>query len=88
MTATLSDIKGWLKRGEAQKATHMIVVCDSFEYDNYPVYVMEGEDVYDKAANYNNKDMQFIDEVYDFSMDIDEQLSEARAWNPDVRGVG
>jgi len=85
MAATLNDIKGWIRRGVARKATHIIVACDSFNYNNYPVFVTEDEDVYEKAEEIFGNDLQFIDEVYDLSMDLDEQLSEKRAWHPDVR---
>jgi hypothetical protein len=38
MAATKQDIIGWLDRGKAQGATHVIVVCDTFDWDDYPVF--------------------------------------------------
>jgi len=85
MTATLNDIKGWLRRGQAEEATHVIIVHDTYDHENYPVFVLPGEDVFERASKFNGPNMQAIDEVYDLSMDIDEQLNERRAFHPDVR---
>lgn len=49
---TREDIERWLN--DAPKgATHMIVVCDTFDYEDYPVYVMPGEDVKEKEHRYS-----------------------------------
>ena len=85
MTATLNDIEDWLRRGIAKKATHVIIVHDTYDHENYPVFVSPGEDVFERASKYNGPNMQTIDEVYDLSIDIDEQLNEHRAFHPDVR---
>ena len=77
MTATLQDIKGWLKEGQEQGATHVIIACDSWDHTNYPVFVMEGEDPHERAAKLGN--MQHVDECYALHLDITEQLAERRA---------
>lgn len=64
MPATQDDIFGWLAEGKFQGATHVIVVCDSFDYDDYPVYVMPGEDPMKVATAYGQKPMQRVMEVY------------------------
>lgn len=87
MTATIDDIKGWILRGVAQDATHVIIVHDTYDHDNYPVFVSEDEDIYEKAGKYKGQNMQVIDEVYDLSMDLDKQLDETRAFHPDVRQI-
>lgn len=43
MGTTREDITGWLHRGQEKGATHMIVVCDTFDWSDYPVFVMPGE---------------------------------------------
>lgn len=68
MAASLADIAGWWDRGKEQKAAYMIVVCDTFDHDDYPVYVAPGDDFWKKHAEYNGKNMQRIMEVYDFSI--------------------
>ena len=81
MTATLQDIKGWLERAKQLKATHLIVAVDTYDYDNYPVYVSEDEDVHKEYDRIIGSSMQGVDEVYNMSMDIETQLKERRAKN-------
>ena len=45
MAATRNDIKRWLAEARAQGATHMIVVCDTYDWEDFPVYVRPEEDV-------------------------------------------
>jgi len=78
---TKDDIIRWLEAGLDKKATHMIVVCDSFDHEDYPVYVKQGQDARERAAEYDGKNMQRIMEVYNFSIDLKEQLAERRAFN-------
>ena len=79
MAATLEDIKSWLVGAEKGGATHLIVVCDTFDHDDYPVFVSKEEDVFKKIAEFDEKDMQEIMEVYNMSQDIETQLQEKRA---------
>ena len=81
MGTTKEDIKRWLKLGKEKGATHLIVVCDSFDYTDYPVYVMSHEDVHEKKAKYNGQNMQSIMEVYNLEKDIKSQLNEYRSFN-------
>lgn len=50
MTALLQDIKGWIARAQAGGATHMIVVCDTYDHDDFPVFVSADEDVREVEA--------------------------------------
>ena len=75
MGTTKDDIREWFQSGLRQEATHLIVVCDTFEWDDYPVYVFPGQDVKEKESEYDGKDMQKIMEVYNLSMDMEEQIN-------------
>ena len=75
MGTTKDDIRKWFRSGLRQEATHLIVVCDTFEWDDYPVYVFPGQDVKEKESEYDGKDMQKIMEVYNLSMDMEEQIN-------------
>ena len=81
MAATLDDIKRWLEEGKAVGATHVIIVCDTFDWEDYSVNVLPGEDVREKEKQYDNVNMQKIMEVYNMSMDIESQLKQSRARN-------
>jgi len=75
---TRADIERWLKAGKSSRATHMIVVCDTFSYEDYPVYVMPGENVKEKESEYNEKNMQRVMKIYSFSKDLKKQLKKNR----------
>ncbi len=79
--AQQSDLREWLNQGAEQGATHMIVVVDTWDHEDYPVYVKPGENVREIADKYDGKEMQRIMEVYDLSKDHELQLSEHRAFN-------
>ena len=81
MTALRSDIERWLVSAKEKGATHLIVAVDSYDFDNYPVYVGPNEKVREEEAKITSKSMQGVDEVYSMSMDLDEQLAEIRAFN-------
>ena len=79
MAATKADISGWLAKGHDLGASHMIVVCDTFDWDDYPVYVYPNEDPREVASRYDGENMQKIMEVYNYRLSLQEQLSENRA---------
>lgn len=76
-----SAIENWFDRGIAQGATHMIIVCDTFDHDDYPVFVMAHEDVRAREASYSGNNMQRVMEVYNLSVDKDIQMAQRRAFN-------
>jgi hypothetical protein len=77
---TKEDIRAMIERAP-ENTTHMMIVCDTFDYGDYPVYVSTDEDIHEVITHYNREQMQRIMEVYNLSMDIDKQLSEHRAWH-------
>lgn len=81
MAASRDDIRSWFDRGVDQKATHLIVVCDTYDHDDYPVYVISGDDAREKYKEYSGKNMQRVMEVYDLSKPRDEQMNQHRAFN-------
>jgi hypothetical protein len=81
MAASREDIRGWLERAAQKGATHVIVVCDTFDHEDYPVEVMPGEDSRRKAEGYSGKNMQRVMEVYDLRLPLEAQLAEGRAFH-------
>lgn len=82
MTATKTDLIGWFDEGVRQGATHMIVVCDTYDGDNFPVYVTSDEDVREVAKSHGDPaKMVKVEEVYCLSMDRDAQMAEWRAFH-------
>jgi hypothetical protein len=85
MATSKADIRHWLKRGlaDTRKPTHCIIVCDTFDYEDYPVYVFPGEDVRDveKKNSLSAGNMQRVMEVYNLALPIEAQLEENRSFN-------
>lgn len=97
---TRQQISGWYEVGLDLEASHMLVVTDTFDYDDYPVYVridptvkmderqgrvLVVKDLDDLnalvALRFDKVNMQTLTEVYNLSMDKEQQLSEPRAFN-------
>jgi len=83
MTASREEIGEWLRGGKERGYTHMVVVCDTFDYDDYPVYVSAGEDVRKIHDKYNGKNMQKVMEVYSYGKDLEAQLNGGLVLNLD-----
>lgn len=81
VAATKQDIAGWFDDGVRGGATHLIVVCDDFDHEDYPVYVKPGEDARQQADAQGQKSMQRVMEVYALHLDKWTQLSEPRAFH-------
>jgi hypothetical protein len=88
--ATPDEISKWFDDGVEQGAHFMIVVYDSFDYEDYPVYVSPGSDPlkvakekygYDPNDPYAEKNMTRVKEVYDLRLSKETQLAERRAFN-------
>ena len=79
--ASREDIKRYLEKGKKNGAKYMLMVCDTFDYEDYPVYVKENEKLVDVINKYDGKNMQEIQEIYNLEIDIDEQLNKDRVWN-------
>ncbi len=82
MAASQHDIRRWCTLSVPEKATHMAVVCDTFDWEDYPVYIKEGEDAYKETEKYRRGDnMTQLMEVYDLRKDIEEQINQIRCFN-------
>jgi len=63
MAATFEDVERWKETAKKQKAKYIISVCDTFDYDDYPVYVSAMENLEEVKKEYNGVNMQRINEV-------------------------
>jgi len=79
MMITREEIREWLKEGIEKGASHVIVVCDTFSYEYYPVFVYPTEDVAEIVKHYRAASMQRVEEIYDLSLPLESQLNEIRA---------
>ncbi len=81
MSTTPQVLSDWFDEGVRQSATHMIVVCDTFDHGDFPVYVKPDEDAHEKTEKERNGSMQRVVEVYDLRADKVAQMAEDRAFN-------
>lgn len=63
MAVSEIEFKEWIEVAKQKGATHMISVCDTFDYDDYPVCVMPTDNLEDVKKRYDNVNMQRINEV-------------------------
>lgn len=94
MVATRHQIYQWLGEAEVQGATHVIILCDTFTYEDYPVFVLPHEDVRVIAEKcekidrhgfpiFGNTKRQKVTDVYSLSRDWDSQFNECRPFHLD-----
>lgn len=81
MAADKAEIRRWFERGKGDGAAFMLVACDTYSWEDYPVHCASAEALRARAAELHGPNMQKVMECYDLSMDMELQLSEARAWH-------
>lgn len=82
MATTRNDINVWLtKFGNKDDHSHMIVVTDTYDYEDYPVFVARGTDIQDALKEQKAKSMVKVIEVYSYDQPLVPQIDAHRAWN-------
>lgn len=84
MATTREEIRQWFLEGQRGGKTHMVVVCDTFDHEDYPVYVYPNGNVHEVVEAYDGKNMQRVMEVYALFLDMEGQLAERRAFHLDT----
>ena len=69
---TLKILTEWFEAGVQQGARHMLVICDTYDHEDYPVYTKTDAECL--ARHDNPGEMQRVMEVYDLRMSREEQL--------------
>ncbi len=70
MAASLSDIQGWVNRAAKSRETGartrwVIVVCDTIDWSDYPLYIDEDQDIHEQLGFQYDKSAVKVMEVYD-----------------------
>jgi|AKZA01.1.fsa_nt_gi hypothetical protein len=58
------ELRDWILRGKAQGSEFLIVVTDTFNYEDYPVYAKNSEECVEKREAYSGKNMQRVRATY------------------------
>lgn len=65
MAATKEDVDRWIKTAIENGDRYVISVCDTFDWDDYPVYVPHGKNLSVERAKYDRVNMQKINEIFE-----------------------
>jgi len=88
MVTSKEYLKDRLYSGKGKGYSHMVVVCDSWDYTDFVVYVKESENFDDRLKKYRGLETLYrIMEIYNYSMDLDYQLNEYRAFHEKVEDI-
>lgn len=63
MPATRQDVDRWIEKAKENKDEYIISVCDTWDYDDYPVYCKDLESLKTSYSRYNGENMQRINEI-------------------------
>jgi hypothetical protein len=80
MTTTRAQIGGWFDDAP-EGATHMIIVCDTFDYSDYPAYFVSADDARTELDAIRQDNFRRAMEVYDLRKSKAEQIAADRVWN-------
>ncbi len=69
MAASRHDIDRWIATAREEGAKYILSVCDTFDYDDYPVYCNNLKELKEAIPYYNGKDMQRVNEVIEIHDD-------------------
>jgi hypothetical protein len=86
MAASREDISKWFDEGVAKGATHMCIICDTFDHEDFPRYVMAGSDP--KHVSGAIGSMERLMEVYALHLPKDTQLNERRSFHYEAAWAG
>lgn len=81
MAASRQEISAWFDLGVERGATHMLVLCDTYDWGDYPVFAKSAQEAKNRAANPG--DMQRVMEVYNLRKDKEPQLDQFRVYDVD-----
>lgn len=59
------DIERWIKTAIKDGNKFIISVCDTFDYEDYPVYCKDKEELNRRKIEFDNINMQRINEIID-----------------------
>jgi hypothetical protein len=62
MSLNLTELKLWAS--EQPEKPYLLVVCDTFEFENYPVHCADTAELQKKSDEYDGKNMQRVEGRY------------------------
>ena len=75
MATSVAMLTKWFNQGKQDpQNTHMIIVCDTYDWEDYPVYVTKHQNVRETHEQYHSMPMQKVMEVYNYALPTESQL--------------
>lgn len=65
----------------------MLVVCDTYDHTDYPVYVESDQNVLEVLKEHDGTNMRRVMECYALHLDKEAQLSEHRAFHTEKKNA-
>ena len=77
------EITRMVMKGNTGEYSHVIIVVDRFDYQDYPVYVSYNENISEVIMKYQGgiNSLTGIMEIYNYNLDLEKQLNENRAYH-------
>jgi hypothetical protein len=63
MAATREDVDRWIETAKAHGSKFIISVCDTFDYDDYPVYCDDINELREEYKGHHGVNMQIVNEI-------------------------
>jgi hypothetical protein len=70
MITSVEQLREWFEEGQRDGHKFMLIICDTFDWTDYPVYTVSRDAAKDRAENPG--EMQKVMEVYDLSTPFQE----------------
>ena len=77
---TRQEIEDWFIGGQEVGAAFMVVACDKFSHEDYPIYASDIAEARKIVEGKAMRDLSGIHEVYDLNADRTPQLASKHAW--------
>lgn len=85
MAATKEYLRNMLYEGKDKGYSHMVVVCDTWDYEDFVVFVKKDENLTNRLKSYREPNTMYrVMEIYNYEIDLEYQLDEYRANHPTV----
>jgi hypothetical protein len=77
MAATREDISLWFDHGVTFNSKYMVIICDTYDWEDYPAYFSNADEARMKMRAPG--EMQKVMECYDLGADKEVQMNQFRA---------
>ena len=87
---TRDELRLWFDEGVAQGASHLVIATDTWDWEDFPIYVRADQDVSAIVQKHQADEATRVMEVYDLGADRAEQLEARRTWaleNPEPKPI-